>query len=167
MPISKRVLDFLSQQSNVTFLIAVVSFILSTGHIVVSVLSGKESYKLEVVDYAYRDKNVIQFLVCIANRSNSPLSIISISAFETTRELFPKMIYGKPENWNFRHTVEFPICIPAHGCQYAYLEFCGDNFQAELLTPDSKVAFEIRSTRKQVRKIALLPKQSCYLHARM
>lgn len=159
-------LNWFSNRDNITFLIAIIGFAMSIYSVIRNAIRSAESYTIEVTDYAYRRAEVIQFLVCISNLSDEPLSITEISVFGTTCELYPKMIYGKPENWNFRHTAEFPVCIPAHGCQYAFLEFLGENFRAEQLTPESKVCFEIRSTRKRVQKTVVLGNESHYLHAK-
>ena len=161
-----KILNWFCVQDNITFLIAVAGFIMSLITTVRNAFNARESYSIEVIDYAFRDSHNVQFLICITNRSDSALSIIDIKVFETICELYPKKIYGEPENWNFRHTANFPLCIPAHGCQHAYLEFLDGSFQADRLGPGKTVRFEIRSTRRQVRKNVTLGNESHYLHTR-
>ena len=162
----KELKELLLQQDTITFLIAVVSFIVSIGSSIVSAFKSRESYTVEVIDYAYRNSEVIQFLICITNNSNTPLSVIDISVFGTVCELYPKKIWGNPGEWNFRHTSEFPVAISAHSCRNLYLEFCGENFESWRLAPGIETNFEIRSTRKLVQKSVSLGKTSHYLHTR-
>lgn len=160
----KEVFPKILTKENITFLIAVISFCLSVFSLIKSAIQNRESYEIKLIDYATRKKDIVQFMVVILNYSANPLSIVSFSAGETTCELVSKAIRGYPENWNFRSTPNFPVCIPAHGCQYAYLEFVG--YQGIPLAPGTKLTFEIRSTHQRRSKTVLLGDTSHYLHTR-
>lgn len=157
---------WLANRGNTTYLIALASFAMSLLAVLRSFITGRESYRIEVIDYAFRSSRDIQLLICITNKSENSLSIIDIAVFGTTCELYPKKILGTPGKWYFRHTAQFPLCIPAHGCQLLYLEFLDGNFQAGQLAPGKRIDFEIRSTRKQVRKTVILGNESHYLRTR-
>ena len=151
---------------NLTFLMAMLGFIYAVLDIAVSWLRSRESYKLSVIDYEHRNPDVAQFLIAITNKSNNPLVISGISVFGTTCELLPKAIRGTPEKWNFQHTAEFPICVEAHGCCYAFLEHVSPGIGQNPLDPGITVTFQIRSTRKLARKKITLGNRSHYLHKR-
>lgn len=151
---------------NLTFLMAALGFMYAVLDAAASWLRSKENYKLSVIDYASRETNVIQFLVGITNNSNEPLIISEMSVFGTTCELLPKPIRGNPEKWNFQHTIGFPVCIEAHGCCYAFLEFVAPGIGHNQLDPGITVSFQIRSTRKLARKNTTLGSRSHYLHKR-
>lgn len=153
-------------RADVTFWIAVGGFMLSVYNAMSKWLSSREHYRLELIDYAYRSKNVVQFLVCVSNLSAAPLTLTEISVFGTPCELFPKKIYGKPGNWGFRHTAEFPLCIPARSSQFFYLEFVDHHNGFPSLSPGKTVIFETRSTFRRIQKTALLSNESHYLHTR-
>lgn len=157
---------WLANRDNITYLIALAGFSMSLITALRNFITSREAYSIEVIDYAFRSPRDIQLLICMTNKSENSLSVIDISVFGTTCELYPKKILGKPENWYFRHTAPFPLCIPAHGCQMLYLEFLDGNFQAGQLAPGKRVDLEIRSTRKQVRKTVILGNESHYLHTR-
>lgn len=147
--------------------IAVASFTMSTLSIVLAYIKGRESYTFDVIDYAWRNNRVIQFLISISNRSDNPLTITDITFDKTVCELVPKAIRGDVGAWNFQTTPHFPLCIPAHGCQYAYLEFVGGPFPQNLLDQGKVVTFQIRTTRMQGQKIVSLGRISHYLHMRV
>ena len=67
---------------NLTFLMAVLSFLYSICDFIVTRIKSKESYRIAVVDYANRGADVMQFLVSITNRSDEPLTITEISVLE-------------------------------------------------------------------------------------
>lgn len=151
---------------SLTFLMAVLSFLYSICDFIVTRVKSKESYKIAAVDYANRGDDVMQFLVSITNRSDEPLTITEVSVFGTTCELTGKAICGKPESWNFQHTPDFPICIDAHSCSYAYLEFVKQGIGQNQLDHGTSVIFQIRSTRRQGQKTVTLGHKSHYLHSR-
>lgn len=153
-------------RDDVTFWIAVAGFGISVYTLVSSWIKSRENYRIELIDYAYRRKDVIQFLICISNNSDSPLTIVDISVFGVICELEPKSIWGDPGQWDFRHTPDFPLCIPAHSSQYAYLEFVDDNYGFPKLAPGKTVMFEIHSTDLRVQKTVTLGNESHYLHTR-
>lgn len=159
-------INWISARDNVTFLIAVAGFVMSCYTAVRNVIRSRECYTLDAIDYENRSPNIIQFLVCVSNQSDTPLVITEISVFGTICELEPKAIRRKPEDWNFRHTADFPLCVAARCSQYAYLEFCGDNHGFCQLAPGQTVLFEIRSTRKRAQKTVTLWNKSHYLHTR-
>lgn len=153
-------------RDDITFWIAVGGFILSVYNAVSKWISNRENYRLELIDYAYRSRNVVQFLVCVSNLSSSPLTLTEISVFGTTCERIPKKIYGKPGEWNFRHTEEFPLCVPARSSKFYYLEFVDSRSGFPALSPGKTVIFEIRSTFRRRQKTVLLSNESHYLHTR-
>lgn len=153
-------------RADVTFWIAVGGFILSVYNAVSKWLCEKERYRLELIDYAYRNKNVVQFLVCVSNLSAAPLTLTEISVFGVSCELLPKKIYGKPGNWDFRHTAEFPLCIPARSSQFFHLEFVDHHNGFPVLRPGNTVIVETRSTFRRRQKTVLLSSESHYLHTR-
>lgn len=159
-------MDWFLKQDNITFLIAVIGFAMSVCNALRNWFRTMERYRFEVIDYAFRRKDVIQFLICISNNSDSPLTIVDISVFGVICELEPKSIWGDPGQWNFRHTPDFPLCIPAHSSQYAYLEFVDDNYGFPKLVPGKTVMFEIRSTDLRAQKTVTLGNESHYLHTR-
>lgn len=156
----------LNNIDNLTFAMAVISFLYSICDFIATQIKSKERYKLAVIDYANRGTDVIQFLVSITNCSDEPLTITEISVFGTTCELTSKAIRGNPEQWNFRHTPDFPICIDAHSCSYAYLEFVKQGIGQNQLDRETAVIFQIRSTRRQAQKTVTLGPKSHYLHSR-
>ena len=150
-----------------TFSISLIGFGLSVYNFVHSLITSRENYVLDIIDYEVCTKRVTQFLVCFSNKSDSPLSIISVSYDGTICELEPKKIKGFPTDWNFQSSPRFPLCVPARGCQYAYLEFVSRSPKQKPLSPHTAVNFEIRSTRKLVQKTVSLPEKSHYLHTRV
>lgn len=153
-------------RADVTFWIAVGGFALSVFNAASKWINSHESYRLELIDYAYRSQNVVQFLICVSNLSASPLTLTEISVFGIICERMPKKIYGKPGEWNFRHTAEFPLCIPARSSKFYYLEFVDRHNGFPTLSPEKTVIFETRSTFQRKQKTVLLSSESHYLHTR-
>ena len=160
-------MNWLFTQENITFAIAVAGFLLSLGQIIVSLIKSRENYRLAVVDYAQRDPNCIQFLMCVENRANLPLCITSIGFQGVTCELVRKAIRETPDAWNFQHTADFPLCLAPHSSLYAYVEFLdvsSGSFSHTALCHGTTVSFEIHSTRKLAQKKLVLGDISHYLH---
>lgn len=161
----QELLEWLSVRNNVTFMIAVAGFLISSYTMISGWYKSLECYELRVVDYTTHG-DVAQLLLCIENHSDSPLTIVEFSAFGKTCELRPKRIRGKPESFGFQATPQFPICISAHGAQYAYLEFVGADVPVAGLYPGSTVRLRVRSTRREESIDIALSRISCYLHTR-
>lgn len=134
-------------------------FILVSNH-----MKSKESYDISVIDYAKPFNHVFQMLIVITNYSDSPLTISSVYCAGTICELQPKKIRGVPGQFGFCATPQFPLCIPAHGCQYVYLEFL--NYPHTAPTPGTTLSLKIYSTRKMELKNVLLGDISHYLHTK-
>ena len=158
-------LNWLGVRDNVTFAIAVVSFLISCYTVITNWYKSLECYELRVVDYTTHS-DIAQMLLCIENHSASPLTVVEFSAFGVTCELRPKRIRGKPESFGFQATPQFPLCIPAHGAQYAYLEFVGADLPVAGLYPGSTVLLRVRTTRREESVSLRLSRLSCYLHTR-
>lgn len=143
--------------------LSIIGFILSAVITIYTWQKSRECYQISVIDYEVRH-SVLQLLITVSNRSSNPLVIHTISCDGTDCELEPKPIRGKPDSFGFAATPRFPLCIEAHGCQYAYLEFV--DYPHTSPTPGTNLTLEIHSTRKQVRKTLLLGDKSHYLHTR-
>lgn len=150
----------------IALIISVSSFLLSVYTIVSAKIKAVEKYDIDIVDYMVYDNTSTQFLVCVSNKSSEPLSILSISYNGIICELEPKKIKNNPPDWNFQSTPRFPLCIAAHGCQYAYLEFVDRIHPHKSLCRETTVNFQIRSTRKTVHKKISLGEPSHYLHTK-
>lgn len=161
-----NLLDWLGVRDNVTFFIAVASFIMSVWATGSAFLRSLESYAVEVIDHSTPRSDVMQLMVCIRNASSSPLTVLSFSMFGTTCELRPKKIRGNPEAFGFQGTPQFPICIPARGAVYAYVEFVGSDLPIAGLYPGRKVDLSVRSTIREQTLTITLPDTACYLHSR-
>lgn len=154
-------------RDNITFLIAVISFLLTTYQLVRNAVLSKENYKVSAIDYAKRRNDCVQFLLCVENLSKSPLCISEITFYGTTCELTKKAIHGNPHDWNFQSTGDFPLCIQPHSSQYVYVEFLDialGTFPHIELCRGTAVTFEIRSTHRLARKKLMLGDISHYLH---
>ncbi len=157
-------LDWFSQRENITVTISVASFILSLVSIALQYFRGLERYKLSVVDYAVR-YDVLTVFFSLENRSANPLVIVNVSVLETTCELLPKLVRKILNGQEALTTPMFPVCVPAHGCSYFFLEFHIDRSQQKLLVPGTKVNFQIHTTRRVTKRNLRLPSQQlCYLH---
>lgn len=149
---------------NWELIIAIISLIVSCSVLISNKIKSREKYSISVIDYALRHPDILQLLVVITNCSDSPLTIKSIFCHESICELEPKMIRGLPGKFGFVSTPQFPLCIPSHGCQYAYLEFL--NYQHTPPTAGASLTLEIHSTLKPERKTVLLGDISHYLHTK-
>lgn len=147
----------------ITTTIAVSGFLLSLYNFISAKINARENYSFCVVDSSRLHNRSIRFLVCFENRSESPLTIVSVCFAGQQCELLPKPISGDSSAWNFRHTDHFPLCVPAHGAIYSYLEFVKLNDVPQPLEIDTPVTFEIRSTRRVSRKTVLLKLAAGYL----
>lgn len=159
-------LDWLGVQDNVSFGISVVSFIVSSWTAAISYIRSRENYTVEVIDHSTPRSDVMQLMVCISNASASPLTILSFTMFGTTCELRPKRIRGNPADFGFQGTPQFPICVPAWGAVYAYVEFVDSDLPVAGLYPGRKVDLTVRSTLRAQTLTITLPATACYLHKR-
>lgn len=145
-------------------IISCISLFVSIYVLISTHLKSCEKYEISIVDYSFRFGYVLQLLVVFTNHSDSPLTIKSVFCDGTICELEPKKIRGNPGSFGFVSTPQFPLCIPAHGCQYAYLEFLSHQYTAPV--PGTTLNLEICSTRKSVQKTVLLGGISHYLHTK-
>lgn len=159
-------LNWLGVRDNVTFGISVVSFILSVWTAVSAFIRSRECYTVEVIDHSTPRSDVMQLMLCISNCSSSPLTILSFSMFGTTCELRPKKIRGNPADFGFQGTPQFPICVPARGAVYAYVEFVAGDLPVAGLYPGRRVDLTVRSTLRAQTLSITLPDTACYLHRR-
>lgn len=147
--------------------IATLSLALSAMQIMFSLLRGRESYRVDVVDYKKSGPDIVQLLVMIENRSRSPLTISEIRYKQVPCELEPKKVRSTVTPEQFRMTAAFPLCIAPHSCNYYYLEFVDislSNFPHTELCCGTSLILEILSTRRLARKTVILKHQSHYLH---
>lgn len=152
------------QSLNWEAIIACASLLLSLFILIKDHVQSKENYRIDVIDHAMRTSTIMQLLVVITNYSDNPLTIVSVKCGESICELEPKMIHGTPGKTNFAVSPRFPVCIPAHGCKYVYLEF--QDYGHTRPTPGTSLTLEIRSTRLLARKTVPLGDISHYLHTR-
>ena len=141
----------------------VIAFILSVGTIVCHVLRNRIAFDVDVIDYADFGSST-RFLLSIRNRSFHPLVITSIVYNATTCELEPKMIRGRPEQWNFRSTSRLPLCIQPRSASADYIEFLTHLHTP--LAPGTTVTLEIQTISGLVRKTLTLGNKSHYLHTK-
>lgn len=149
---------------NWELIIAIISLIVSCSVLISNKINSREKYSISVIDYAMRTNDIMQLLIVITNLSESPLTIKYVTCGETMCELEPRKIHGVPGKLNFASSARFPLCIPAHGCKYAYLEF--QNYQHTPLAAGVNLTLEIHSTLKPERKTVLLGDISHYLHTK-
>lgn len=159
-------LHWLGVRDNVTFCISVISFVVSVLTAASAFIRSRENYAVEVIDHSTPRSDVMQLLVCIRNCSSSPLTILSFAIFGTTCELRPKKIRGNPADFGFQGTPQFPVCVPARGAVYAYLEFVGGDLPVAGLYPGRRVDLTVRSTIRDRTLSITLPNTACYLHSR-
>ena len=145
-------------------ILGILGFLLSASMAILTFLRSQENYSIDVIDYANRHSDIVQFLVIITNKSSSPLTISSITYEGTVCELEPKKIRGKYQQFGFVSTPFFPICLDPHCSRYIYLEFLDMPYIP--LSRGTTVNFQIQSTRKQAHKVLLLGDISHYLHNR-
>ena len=149
---------------NWELIIAFISLFLSVFAIISNALRSKGKYNVSIIDYKFIDPDILQLLIGLTNQSDSPLIIKSISCNGFDCELEPKQIKGIQGKFGFFATPNFPVCIPSHGCQYAYLEFL--NYKHIAPSYGTTLTLEICSTRHSVRKNLLLGHISHYLRTR-
>lgn len=145
-------------------ILGILGFLLSASMAILALLRSREDYSIDVIDYANRNTDIVQFLIIITNKSSSPLAISSITYEGTVCELEPKKIRGEYQHFGFVSTPFFPVCIDPHSCRYIYLEFLDMPYIP--LSRGTTVNFQIQSTRKLAHKTVLLGEISHYLHSR-
>ena len=122
-----------------------------------------ESYSMTVIDYrGFQTEN--QFLFCFSNTSSCPLTIISMSYDGLTCLLEPRAIETKRDGTVVRASAQFPLCIPAHGAQYAYVLFPNTEVPHKQLSPGTAVIFQIQTTRSLSQRSVTLSHTGYYLH---
>ena len=138
-------------------------FLLSLTKWIYDAIKNRENYGIHMVTMSPVTHNSIRFFICIENKSSAPLTIVSISCKGYECDLLPKPIKGHPSDWDFQHTDQFPLCIPAHGAIYSYLEF--SKLNAEFVQPKigDPVLFEIQTTRRVSKRSVLTNIRSGYL----
>lgn len=141
----------------------IAGFVLSVILAVWGFIQSRENYQITVIDYADFGPST-RFLISITNLSANPLIITQFRFCGTTCELEPKKIRGEPETWNGVTTPQFPICVPARGAAFAYIEFV--DCPSAPLVPDMLVTFQIQTTARLGLKTVLLPNKSHYLNRR-
>lgn len=147
-----------------SLIISIASFATSIFLVVHGRIKSRENYSLSVIDHAFRQK-CFQMLIAIVNESDSPLVIVSVSVEGNDCELESKRIRDDVSvAGGIRLSLDFPLCIPAHGCLYSYLEFV--DFQGTAPGCGTHLTLQICSTRKLVQKTVLLGCHSHYLHTR-
>lgn len=151
----------------ITSVAGVLGFILSLWLAISNAYRNRECYAFSIIDYEVQEsRHVVRFLVCITNKSSRALTITEITYCGVCCELEPKRIRGAEGKLGFQATPDFPLCVPAHGAQYAYLQFASEDLAGTELSPGTSVNFQIRSTLHQVQKTELLGNISHYLHTK-
>ena len=145
-------------------ILGILGFLLSASMAIFAFLRSRENYSVDVIDYANRHSDIVQFLIIITNKSSSPLAISSITYEGAICEIEPKKIRGEYQHFGFASTAAFPVCIDSHGCTYVYLEFLDVPYIP--LSRGTAANFQIQSTRKLAHKTVLLGDKSHYLHSR-
>lgn len=122
-----------------------------------------ESYSMNVIDYrSFQTES--QFLLCFSNTSSCPLVITSIKYNGFVCLLEPRAIETKRNGAVVRASAQFPLCIPAHGAQYAYVLFPNAGVQHKQLSPGTTVNLQIQTTRKLSQRTVTLSHTGYYLH---
>lgn len=146
----------------VSIVISILSLGLSIALAVRTYLKERESYSADVIDYrSFQTES--QFLFCFSNTSACPLTIIDIKYDGIVCLLEPKAIETR-RGVPVRMTAEFPLCIPAHGAQYAYVLFPGAGVPHMQLTPGTVVNFQIQTTQSLSQRTIILSHTGYYLH---
>lgn len=146
----------------VSIVISILSLGLSITLAVRTYLKERESYSADVIDYrSFQTES--QFLFCFSNTSACPLTIIDIKYDGIVCLLEPKAIETR-RGVPVRMTAEFPLCIPAHGVQYAYVLFPGAGVPHMQLTPGTVVNFQIQTTQSLSQRTVILLHTGYYLH---
>lgn len=155
--------------SIIASIVGVLGFLLSLYSLVSRAIKARETYTLSVIDYdTQRIRGIwsVRFLVCIENRSDSPLCIVSVSLDGVACTLEPKPVRGNPGAFDFQATAQFPLSVAAHHCRYFYLDFPFESAPEPPLTHGTPVSFCMRSTRRATVQTLPLPHMGCYLHTR-
>ena len=153
-------------RDNITFLIAVLSFFMSSLSILIQFVNSRRKINFDILDHVYVPIHQVNQVFCLLqNNSSAAITITSISIhFEKNYycELFPKLIRKTPSAT--LKTPSFPIHLSAHEGIYCFLEFvyCGEN----QLAPGKKVDFQIYTNRGAVKKSVTLCETQYYLHMR-
>lgn len=149
---------------NIAVIISVLSFLLSLGLAVRTFLKERESYSVSVTDYRIINDDVALFLLCIENKSDTPLVILSLRYDGIPCKLEPTKIYGKPGNFDARISADFPLRIPGHDALYTYLVFHDAQIRQKKPVPGTAVNFQIQTTRHLSHKTMILSHTRYYLH---
>lgn len=163
---------FLSNQQSITFLIAVIGFLISITLSLHRFFLYRKNFSLSVIDYAQKPSSEwkTHLFILIHNKSSQPLFISSIKLQCTSqgklfwREcgLMPQLV--RETAAYTAKTAAFPITVPPLGMCSEFLEFqySGDR----VLGLDIPVSFQIQTNRGMVVKSALLSSRAHYLHTR-
>lgn len=123
----------------------------------------RTKFDISVLDYNNHAQSV-RFLLSVKNKSNAPLVISSISAFETICELEPKRIRNEPGSWNAAVSARFPVRVHSRDIENFYIEILtGSNIP---LDSGTRVTFQIQTIGRMVRKTVLLGNRAHYLNKR-
>ena len=148
----------------IAVIVSVLSFSLSLAISVRTFLREKERFTVEIIDYRKHFDEIVLFLLCISNQSDTPLVITQIRYGGILCRLEPTEVAPGFHGGKARLTPDFPLCIPARSAQYAYLLFRDEALQNKQLTAGTAVSFQIQTTRHPSRKTIYLPHTGCYLH---
>lgn len=118
-------------------------------------------FDLDIIDYSSASVSTRLYL-CVVNRSHRPLVITSFVLDGTTCELDPKKIRSSPESWNFQHTPQFPVAIPALDARMFYIEFVGPSRRQ--LSPGIPVTLQIQTSFRLESRTLFLGKPARYLN---
>lgn len=147
----------------ISVIISVFSLGLSIALAVRTYVKERESYSIDVIDYrAFHTES--QFLLCFSNTSSCPLTIIDIKYDGLICLLEPRAIETKRDGTIVRASAQFPLCIPAHGAQYAYVLFPDTGVQHKQLNSGTVVNFQIQTTRSLSQRTVTLSHTGYYLH---
>ena len=147
----------------VSVIVSIFSLGLSILLAVRTYVKEQESYSMDAIDYrSFQTES--QFLLCFSNTSSCPLTIISIKCDGLVCLLEPKAIETKRDGTVVRASAQFPLCIPAHGAQYAYVLFPDAGVLHRPLSPGTSVIFQIQTTRTLSQRTVTLSHTGYYLH---
>ena len=139
----------------------IAGFLLSLFILFRDCLRNRISFSVDVIDYADFGGST-RFYLLITNHSHRPLTITKVIYDEVLCELDPKKIRNRPEDWNFQHSVQFPVCIAALDARMVYLEFVASPHTQ--LSPGKAVSFQIQTISRSVLKTLILASRLCYLN---
>lgn len=126
-------------------------------------IKERESYSIDVIDYrSFQTES--RFLFCFSNTSSCPLTIVGIKCDGLVCLLESKTIEAKRDGTIVRASAQFPLCIPAHGAQYAYVLFPDTGVLHKQLDPGTAVNFQIQTTRALSQRTVTLSHTGYYLH---